>query len=94
MKEVKCMLLTYFILLSLMFVVLLVGGVLGFVFRYQVEDNLRPEMRHAIEEYDPRRPDAPITAAWDDTQRYVSSAELFSDSNLTTLSDFLKEQKK
>ncbi len=90
------MLLTYFILLSLMFVVLLVGGVLGFVFRYQVrrlffsllshaacpiynltasfpqvEDNLRPEMRHTIEEYDPKYPESPITAAWDDTQRQV-----------------------
>ncbi len=39
MKEVKCFLLTYFILLSLMFVVLLIGGLLGFVFRYQVREN-------------------------------------------------------
>ena len=32
-KELKCLLLTYFISLFLMFVVLLVGGVLGYVFR-------------------------------------------------------------
>ena len=42
MKEIKCMLLTYFILLFLMFVVLLMGGVLGYVFRFQViEQRLR-----------------------------------------------------
>lgn len=35
-KEVKCMLLTYFIFLFLMFVVLVIGGVLGYVFRTQV----------------------------------------------------------
>eukprot|EP00095_Tigriopus_kingsejongensis_P005911 maker-scaffold392_size185621-snap-gene-0.18 protein:Tk05911 transcript:maker-scaffold392_size185621-snap-gene-0.18-mRNA-1 annotation:"Tetraspanin-1" len=69
MKEVKCMLLTYFIFLFLMFVVLLIGGVLGYVFRNQVEDNLRPEMKHTIEEYNPSKPDDPVTAAWDDTQR-------------------------
>ncbi len=73
------MLLTYFILLSLMFVVLLIGGVLGFVFRFQVEDNLRPEMRHTIEEYDPSNKAGPITAAWDDTQRYVRRLELLLD---------------
>ena len=71
-KEVKCMLLTYFISLFLMFVVLLVGGVLGYVFRAQVEDNLRPEMIHTIEEYDPVLGETdPITKAWDDTQRNV-----------------------
>ncbi|TRY72974.1 hypothetical protein TCAL_15697 [Tigriopus californicus] len=69
MKEVKCMLLTYFIFLFLMFVVLLIGGVLGYVFRNQVEDNLRPEMKHTIEEYDPGNLNDPITTAWDDTQR-------------------------
>ncbi len=68
-KEIKCMLLTYFILLFLMFVVLVIGGVLGYVFRFQVEDNLRPEMRHTIEQYDPESKNNPVTAAWDDTQK-------------------------
>ena len=35
-KEVRCMMLTYFITLFLMFVVLVIGGVLGYVFRDQV----------------------------------------------------------
>ena len=68
-KEIKCMLFTYFVLLFLMFVVLVIGGVLGYVFRFQVEDNLRPEMRHTITEYSPGSKANPITAAWDDTQR-------------------------
>ena len=34
----------------------------------QVEGNLRPEMKHTIEEYDPADPSDPVTAAWDDTQ--------------------------
>ena len=37
----------------------------------QVEDNIRPEMRHTIEIYDPAMPDEAVTSAWDDTQRYV-----------------------
>ena len=38
----------------------------------QVEDNIRPEMRHTIEIYDPAMPEEAVTSAWDDTQRYVS----------------------
>lgn len=67
-KEIKCMLLTYFILVLLIFVILLIGGVLGYVFRYQIDDNLRPTMLHAIENYDPDKPLDSITEAWDLTQ--------------------------
>ena len=42
----------------------------------QVEDNIRPEMRHTIEIYDPAMPHEAVTSAWDDTQRYVSGSEL------------------
>lgn len=70
-KEVRCMMVTYFITLFLMFVVLVIGGVLGYVFRDQVEDNIRPEMRHTIEVYDPAMPDEAVTSAWDDTQRHL-----------------------
>jgi tetraspanin-11 len=65
------MMLTYFITLFLMFVVLVIGGVLGYVFRDQVEDNIRPEMRHTLEVYDPATPEEAVTAAWDDTQQHV-----------------------
>ena len=36
LQETKCLLLTYFIFLFLLFVVLLVGGVIAYVFRHQV----------------------------------------------------------
>ena len=37
MLQVRCMMVTYFITLFLMFVVLVIGGVLGYVFRDQVQ---------------------------------------------------------
>ena len=40
----------------------------------KVEDNIRPEMRHTIEIYDPAMPHEAVTSAWDDTQRYVRIA--------------------
>ena len=40
----------------------------------KVEDNIRPEMRHTIEIYDPAMPHEAVTSAWDDTQRYVSGS--------------------
>ena len=36
-SQVRCMMVTYFITLFLMFVVLVIGGVLGYVFRDQVQ---------------------------------------------------------
>ena len=42
----------------------------------KVEDNIRPEMRHTIEIYDPAMPHEAVTSAWDDTQRYVSGSDL------------------
>ena len=35
-QESKCMLLAYFVIMFLLFVILLVGGILGYVFRQQV----------------------------------------------------------
>lgn len=67
-KELKCLLLTYFILILFFFVILTIGGVLGYVFRDQVANNLRPEMLHTVEIYDPKNSHDKITAAWDATQ--------------------------
>ncbi|XP_054723710.1 tetraspanin-18-like [Uloborus diversus] len=35
-KEVKCMLLTFFIILFMIFIVVLIGGILGYVFRSEI----------------------------------------------------------
>ena len=32
---------------------------------------MRPEMLYTLNEYDPNRPDHPMTKAWDDTQSQV-----------------------
>ncbi|CAO1303130.1 unnamed protein product [Diamesa hyperborea] len=64
-KEVKCMLLTYFILIFLIFVTMLIGGILGYVFREKVELTMRQEMQSTLKLYGTRRQ---VTAAWDTTQ--------------------------
>jgi len=71
-KEVKAGLLSYFVFMFVMFVVLIVAGILGYVFRTQISANLKPEMLYTITKYDPATPKAPITAAWDNTQRQLN----------------------
>lgn len=62
--EVKCMLLTYYILLFIIFVLMLVGGILQFVYREQVSSNLVRGMHAAIPYYGVR---PEYTKTWDDT---------------------------
>lgn len=66
-KEFKCMLLTYFILIFLIFVTMLIGGILGYVFREKVSQTMQQEMHSSMRLYG-----APggrsITQAWDTTQ--------------------------
>uniref|UniRef100_U5EU03 Tetraspanin n=1 Tax=Corethrella appendiculata TaxID=1370023 RepID=U5EU03_9DIPT len=64
-KEVKCMLLTYFIITFLIFVIMLIGGILGYVFREKVALTMRQEMYSSIKLYGNRRT---VTQAWDTTQ--------------------------
>ena len=40
---------------------------------------MRPEMLYSINEYDPSRPDDPMTKAWDDTQSQVPFLYTFFD---------------
>ncbi|XP_059608326.1 tetraspanin-9 [Phlebotomus argentipes] len=65
-KEVKCMLLTYFIILFLIFVTMLIGGILGYVFREKVSQTMRQEMHSSLRLYGNRYR---VTEAWDQTQR-------------------------
>jgi len=66
--EKRLLLLAYFIFVLLMFVVLLLGGVFAYVFRQQIKNNMKPEMIGTIRDYDPSKPENPITKAWDATQ--------------------------
>ncbi|CAK1544697.1 unnamed protein product [Leptosia nina] len=67
-KEVKCMLLTYYILVFIIFVAMLVGGILLFVFREKVLTTLDREMHASIPNYGVKHE---YTRAWDDTQTYL-----------------------
>ncbi|XP_013777868.1 CD151 antigen-like [Limulus polyphemus] len=61
-KEIKCMLLTYFIILFMIFIMMLVGGILGYVFRNEVDDHMHREMLTTVRQY---MNNTPITEAWD-----------------------------
>uniref|UniRef100_A0A0A9VZB5 Tetraspanin n=2 Tax=Lygus hesperus TaxID=30085 RepID=A0A0A9VZB5_LYGHE len=64
-KEIKCMLLTYALFLFIVLVVMLVGGILGYVFREKVRHTMEVEMYSTIKQYNEKRS---IRRAWDDTQ--------------------------
>ncbi|XP_023227018.1 tetraspanin-11-like [Centruroides sculpturatus] len=65
MREVKCMLLTFFIILFMIFITMLVGGILAYVFRNEVENRMRTEMIMTIPLYDN---DTAVTDAWNAVQ--------------------------
>ncbi|XP_050304227.1 CD151 antigen [Anthonomus grandis grandis] len=65
-KEIRCMLVIYFTSLFLIFVTMLIGGILGYIFREKVEKTIRLGMDRSLSDY---RSDPVITAAWDNTQK-------------------------
>lgn len=68
----------YFILLFLIFVTMLIGGILGFVFREKVEYTMRQEMFSSLKLYGSRYQ---VTNAWDTTQNRLKccGVETFRD---------------
>ena len=78
-KEVKCLLLTYFVFMSLLFVILLVGSILSYIFREQVTNTIQAEMIADIRNYDPDDPENTVTKAWDETQQQLSCCGLMTE---------------
>lgn len=64
-KEVRCMLLMYFIIVFLIFITMLIGGILGYVFREKVKSTMYKEMESSIRRYS-ESPE--VRKAWDNTQ--------------------------
>lgn len=64
-QEVRCMLVTYFIIIFLIFVTMLVGGILGYVFRDKVETSLRITLESELHSY---RSNEDSKKKWDDMQ--------------------------
>lgn len=59
----------YFIIVLIIFVVMLVGGILGYVFREKVRYSMEQEMYSSIKAYNEKKS---LRRAWDDTQENVS----------------------
>ncbi|XP_012283758.1 CD151 antigen [Orussus abietinus] len=64
-REIKCMLLTYLIIVFFLFVTMLVGGTLGYVYREKVTDSVEKEMKGSLRLYDHQKS---VREAWDITQ--------------------------
>merc|ERR1712106_1079764 len=78
-KEVKCLLLTYFVFMSLFFIILVIGGILTYIFREQVSNSIQAEMIADIRSYNPDDPEAKVTKAWDATQEQLSCCGLMTE---------------
>jgi len=68
MKEIKCFLLTYNVLMLLLLVVLMVGGTLAYIFREQVEWTMKAEMMADLRNYIPGDSSDSVTRSWDEAQ--------------------------
>ncbi|XP_065573541.1 tetraspanin-9-like isoform X2 [Artemia franciscana] len=75
-KEVKCLLLTYFILMFGIFITMLVGGILAYAFRDKVKEILTARLLASVPEAYNNQTQNPrslaITEAWDLAQRKMN----------------------
>jgi len=74
-KEVKSLLLVYTTVSLLVFTVLVIGGVLAYIFRHQVQDNLKAQLVHDLRSYDPHSSTL-VTRSWDQTQQQLECCGL------------------
>ena len=78
-KQVKCLLLTYIVFIFLFFVILIVGGVLAYIFREQVVSTIQAEMIADIRLYEPGNNEDSVTRAWDLTQTKLGCCGLMTE---------------
>jgi len=67
-REVKCLLVVYSAISCLGVTVLVMAGLMAYIFRMQVGDNMKAQLVRDLHSYDPRLPDSSLTKAWDNTQ--------------------------
>ncbi|XP_076311872.1 CD151 antigen-like [Tachypleus tridentatus] len=72
-KEVKCMLIAFFVILFIIFIIMLVGGILGYVFRDEVDEKMKEEMLESIPLYGN---DSTVTETWDRVQQNMKCCGL------------------
>jgi len=66
-KEVKSLLVVYTAVSVLLLTVLIIGGVLAYIFRHQVQENLKAQLVLDLRKYDPEEKSM-VTWSWDRTQ--------------------------
>ncbi|KAH3872556.1 tetraspanin-9-like [Dreissena polymorpha] len=91
-KEVKCMLITFFLLILLLFVTFLVGGILLYVFRDKIEDIALTQLRGQLKTEYGRKGQEKVTEAWDSMQEIFHCCGLIGDVNSTESWAFYKLQ--
>ena len=67
-KEVKSLLVVYLAVSTLLLTVLVMGGVMAYVFRHQIELNMKSQLMADLRRYDPDNVDIGVTLSWDRTQ--------------------------
>ncbi|XP_037074100.1 CD151 antigen-like [Pollicipes pollicipes] len=65
LKEIKCMLLTYFIILLILFIFLLTAGILAYVYRDEVGSRIEKELTETMAKYSTNEA---VKQAWDTAQ--------------------------
>lgn len=63
------MLIIFFIILLIIFITMLVGGILGYIFRSEVDQKMHDELVVSVKLY---KEDNRVTEAWDAVQKNVS----------------------
>ena len=67
-KEVKSLLVVYLAVSTLMLTILVMGGVMAYVFRHQIQLNMKSQLMSDLRRYDPDNEDSVVTRSWDRTQ--------------------------
>lgn len=89
-KEVKCMLLMYFIILLLLFTAFLVGGILLYAFRQKIEDATIQQLGDQLQTSYGQPGEEAVTDAWDSMQKLFKCCGVNGNVNTTTSWAFYK----
>ncbi|ESO99431.1 hypothetical protein LOTGIDRAFT_231077 [Lottia gigantea] len=91
LKEVKCMLVTFFILLLLMFTGLVIGGTLVYAFKDQIGEYTINELYKSLNTSYGLEGQTSVTEAWDSMQKMLHCCGVDGGINSTTSWAFYKE---
>ncbi|WAR25707.1 TSN11-like protein [Mya arenaria] len=82
-KEVKCMLVMFFVLMLLFFIAFLVGGIMLYAFREKIEDMTLDQLRRQLNHSYGRSSDEQVTEAWDSMQKLFQCCGITGEVNST-----------